>query len=155
MVIKSTFKSMAIYFRKLDNFTMVSQCFDLDWNINLSELCKAINFESPKAQIVQEKVKDFHKSLDTFRISQEAKICELVYPYVKYAMEHNIPTSVESYYTWKKFFVKNENYHLVQDIEELYGTSFSLFHSSLHANNFESAQLAKRAFSPLFHINNN
>ena len=135
--------------------TMLRSYVKLVWNINLSELCKAINFESPKAQIVQEKVKDFHKSLDTFRISQEAKICELVYPYVKYAMEHNIPTSVESYYTWKKFFVKNENYHLVQGIEELYGTSFSLFHSSLRANNSESAQLTKRAFSPIFHIINN
>ena len=69
----------------------------LVWDINFSELCKSVHFESPKAQIVQQKVTDFHKSLDTFRISYEAKLRELAYPFVQYAIEHNVSTSIESY----------------------------------------------------------
>ena len=117
-------------------------------------LCRSIHFESPKAQIVQQKVTEFHKSLDTFRINQEAKLRELVYPFVKYAKANNITTSIESYYLWKKFFVNNPNYNLVHDIEEHFGTSFSVYLSSLRANNFEYSEIAKQVFSPLFHINN-
>ena len=154
------------YFQKFGNIlpnigqfhyslTMLRSYVKLVWNINLSELCKSIHFESPKAQYVQEKVKDFHKSLDTFRISQEAKLCELAYPFVKYARKNKVNTSIESYYLWKKWFVKNESYILVHDIEEVYGTSFSLYHSSIRANNFRYSEIAKQVFSPLFHVNNN
>ena len=154
------------YFQKFGNIlpnigqfhyslTMLRSYVKLVWNINLSELCKSIHFESPKAQYVQEKVKDFHKSLDTFRISQEAKLRELAYPFVKYARKNKVNTSIESYYLWKKWFVKNENYILVHDIEEVYGTSFSLYHSSIRANNFRYSEIAKQVFSPLFHVNNN
>ena len=104
---------------------------------------------------MQQKVKDFHKSVDTFRISHEAKLRELAYPFVKYAKVSNIPRNIDSYYIWKSFFVTDQNYHLVHDIEETYGTGFSLYFSSLRANNFELSESAKKVFSPLFHINNN
>ena len=137
------------------SLTMLRSYVKLVWDINFSELCKSVHFESPKAQIVQQKVTDFHKSLDTFRISYEAKLRELAYPFVQYAIEHNVSSSIESFYMWKKFFVKNQNYNLVHDLEEIFGTSFSLYHSSLRANNFGISEIAKRTFSPLFHINNN
>ena len=135
--------------------TMLRSYVKLVWDIDLSELCRSIHFESPKAQYVQQKVKDFHKSMDTLRISQEAKLRELAYPFVKYARAKKVTTSIDSYYMWKKFFVTNPNYKLVHDIEEIYGTSLSLYHSSLRANNFEYSEMAKKVFSPLFHVNNN
>jgi hypothetical protein len=69
--------------------------------------------------------------------------------------QKKVTTSIDSYYMWKKFFVTNPNYKLVHDIEEIYGTSLSLYHSSLRANNFEYSEMAKKVFSPLFHVNNN
>ena len=70
--------------------TMLRSYVKLLWNIDYSELVKAIHFESPKAQFVQLKVTDYRSSLDTFRIIREAKLRELVYPFVKYARQNNI-----------------------------------------------------------------
>ena len=137
------------------SLTMMRSYVKLNWDINYSELCKSINFESPKAQLVQLKVTDFHKSLDTFRIAYEAKLRELVYPFVTYAREAGIPPTVEQFYIWKKFFVKSPTYLLIHDIEEIFGTSFLLYHSGLRANNLHISEIAKKVFSPLFHVNNN
>ena len=60
---------------------------------------------------------------------------------------------MEAFLLWKKFLVDSENYETVFQIEKYYGTSFFLFHAGLRANNFKLVTIAKKIFSPLFHIN--
>ena len=133
--------------------TMLRSLVKLEWNIDYQELCKAINFETPKALFMQEKVTDFRKSLDTYRTVRKAKIREIVTPFVKYALENKIIMNVNSLLLWKKIFVNSEIYKTVFEIEKYYGTGFILFHAALRANNFKLVKIAKKIFSPIFHIN--
>ena len=125
----------------------------MEWNLDLEELCKSIYFETPKAQFCQAKVTDFRKSKDTRHTVRKAKLRELVTPYVKYSKENKLKVDVESYLVWKNIFVESPTYNAIFEIEKYYGTSFLLFHAALRANNFELANIAKKVFSPLFHIN--
>lgn len=59
------------------------------------------------------------------------------------------------YFLWKKFNVKSEKYNLIFQIEKEYGTSFWLYQAALRANNEHMSEIAKKKFSPLFHINRN
>jgi hypothetical protein len=133
--------------------TMLRSLVKLEWNIDYQELCKSIHFETPKALIMQEKLTDFRKSLDTYRTVREAKLRELVTPYVKYSIDNKQNIDVKSFLLWKKFLVQSPTYEAVFEIEKYYGTSFILFHAALRANNFKLANIAKRIFSPLFHVN--
>ena len=135
------------------SLTMLRSLVKLHWNLDYEELCKAIHFETPKALFMQQKVTDFRKSLDTYRAARAAKLRELVTPYVKYAKETNLKMDVNSFLLWKKFLVQSKTYETIFQIEKYFGTSFLLFHSSLRANNFQLATIAKKIFSPLFHIN--
>ena len=130
--------------------TMLRSYVKLIWHMDLSYLCKTINFDSPKAQLVQLKVADFHKSWDTFLASHEAKTLELCYPFVKHALKQGIPVTIQNYNRWKNWFVKSETYNLVYDIESYFGTCVWMF-----ANNYDMALVSRRLFSGLFHINNN
>jgi hypothetical protein len=60
---------------------------------------------------------------------------------------------VKSYLEWKEYFVECEIYESVFHIEQHYVTSVLLYHAALRANNAKLAQIAKKFFSPLFHIN--
>ena len=84
---------------------------------------------------------------------REAKLRELVTPFVKFARENDIDISVNSYLSWKNTFVKCATYETVFQIEKHYGTGFLLYHASLRANNSKIANIAKKYFSPLFHVN--
>ena len=57
------------------------------------------------AKFVQLKVTDYRLSLDTFRIRREAKLFELVYPFVKYARQNNIKISLEMFFNVEKSFM--------------------------------------------------
>ena len=133
--------------------TMLRSLVKLTWNIDYQELCKSIHFETPKALFMQEKVTDFRKSKDTCRTARTAKLRELVTPYVKYSKSNNLEINVKAYLLWKKFFVSCKVYESIFQIEKVYGTSFLLFHSAIRANNFKIANIAKKLFSPLFHVN--
>ena len=135
------------------SLTMLRSLVKLQWDIDYRELVKSIHFETPKALFMQEKVTDFRKSLDTYRTARTAKLRELVTPYVKYSKENNLEISVKAFFLWKKFFVCSDTYESIFQIEKFYGTSFLLFHASLRANNFKLVKIAKKIFSPLFHIN--
>ena len=132
---------------------MLRSLVKLRWNIDYQELVKAIHFETPKALFCQEKVTDFRKSLDTNRTVRVATVRELVTPFVKYAKENDSETDVASYLAWKTSNVKCQTYESIFQIEKYFGTSFLLFHASLRANNFPLANIAKKMFSSLFHIN--
>ena len=99
------------------------------------------------------KVTDFRKSLDTVKTVRKAKVREFVTPFVRYARDKNLDINVPSFLLWKQFLVKSETYKALYEIERIYGTSFLLFHASLRANNFKLANIAKKTFSSLFHIN--
>ena len=73
--------------------------------------------------------------------------------FVRYARENGLDINVASFLLWKKFFVKSRTYNAIYEIERIYGTSFLIFHASLRANNFKVANIAKKMFSSLFHIN--
>ena len=126
----------------------------LEWDLDYEELVKSIHFETPKALFMQEKVTDFRKSLDTYRTVRKAKLREFVTPFIKYAKENNLEINLDSFLLWKKWFVKCKTYLTLFEIERVFGTSFILFHAALHANNFNLANIAKKVFSSLFHINN-
>ena len=80
---------------------------------------------------MQQKVTDFRKSLDTYRAVRQAKLRELVTPFVKYAKENNIDIDINSYFRWKNKFVKCDTYETVFQIEKHYRTGFLLYHASL------------------------
>ena len=104
--------------------TMLRSLVKLEWDIDYQELVKSIHFESPKALFVQQKVTDFRKSLDTYRIVRSAKLREIVNPFVRYARENGLDINVASFLLWKKFFVKSRTYNAIYEIERIYGTSF-------------------------------
>ena len=79
------------------SLTMLRSLVKLEWDIHYSELVKSIHFESPKALFSQQKVTDFRKSLDTFRIARTAKLRELVTPFVRYAKENKLDINVPAY----------------------------------------------------------
>jgi hypothetical protein len=69
----------AVYWKKFGNIilkigglhaemNMLRSFVSLNWKIYYSFLCTSIGFKSPKAQLLQLKVKDHHKCWDTFRI---------------------------------------------------------------------------------------
>ena len=72
---------------------------------------------------------------------------------MKHAKDNKLDINVKSFLMWKKFFVESPTYKAIFEIEKTYGTSFLLFHAALRANNFRLANIAKRMFSPLFHVN--
>ena len=133
--------------------TMLRSLVKISWDLDYEGLVKAIHFDTPKGLFMQQKVTEFRKSLDTYRAVRKAKLRELVTPFVKYAREQNTPIDIKSYFDWKKKFVKCETYKSVFEIEKVYGTAFLLYHAALRANNSKIATIAKKHFSPLFHIN--
>ena len=135
--------------------TMLRSLVKLEWDIDYQALVKSIHFETPKALFTQEKVTDFRKSLDTLKTVRPAKMRELVTPFVKYCKENNKldDVDVKSYLEWKESFVECEIYESVFQIQKHYVTSVLLYHAALRANNAKLAQIAKKFFSPLFHIN--
>ena len=135
------------------SLTMLRSLVKLQWNIDYQELVKSIHFETPKALFTQLKVTDYRKSLDTCKTARKAKVREFVTPFVRYARDKNLDINVASFLLWKKFLVKSETYKALYEIERIYGTSFLLFHASVRANNFKLANIAKKTFSSLFHIN--
>ena len=136
------------------SLTMLRSYVKLLWKLDYEELVKSIHFETPKALFMQEKVTDYRKSMDTCKTVRTAKVRELATPFVKYAKENNLDINVDSFLLWKKFLVESKTYEALFQIERVYGTSLLLFHASLRANNFKLVKIAKKAFSPLFHINN-
>ena len=64
----------------------------------ISTFQSCVSLSILKSQYVQQKVTDFHKSVDTLQISHEAKLRELAYPFVKYAKVANMPRNIDSYY---------------------------------------------------------
>ena len=68
-------------------------------------------------------------------------------------MENDLDIDVKSYLSWKKSHVKCQVYESVFQIGKNFGTSFLLYHATLRANNFKLANIAKKIFSPLFHVN--
>ena len=133
--------------------TMLRSLVKLEWRIDYEELCKSIHFETPKALFMQEKVTDFRKSKDTLKAARGAKLREFVTPFVKYARVKNLKREVKNFLMWKKFFVESSTYEAVYQIEKHYGTAFLLYHAGLRANNFKLVTIAKKIFSPLFHVN--
>ena len=57
---------------------MLRSFVSLNWPIYYSFLCKSIGFRSPKAQLLQQKVQDMHKSWDTFHTVRDAVVLEVV-----------------------------------------------------------------------------
>ena len=57
---------------------MLRSFVSLNWNILYSFMCRTIGFKSPKAQLLQQKVQDMHKSWDTFNIVRGSILKEAV-----------------------------------------------------------------------------
>ena len=89
--------------------TMLRSLVKLEWDIDYQELCKAIHFETPKALFMQQKATDFRKSLETYKTVREAKLKELVTPFVKHAKDNKLDINVKSFLMWKKFFCRISN----------------------------------------------
>ena len=66
---------------------MIRSFIKLIWNLDLSE---SILLKSPKSQFMIEKGTEFRKCFDVLRTSHEAKLRELVYPFVKWANKKNL-----------------------------------------------------------------
>ena len=96
--------------------------------MDYQELCKAINFETPKALFMQE------KEIQTIGYT----LCQI---YVK------------SFLLWNFFVCEISYLEAIFEFEKNYGTSFLLFHAAIRAKNVKLANIAKRSFSPLFYVN--
>ena len=66
--------------------TMLRSYVKLNWKLNLQTLCESINLDSPKALYMVEKVTSFRKVFDVVRANYQAKLQEIVYPFVKWAL---------------------------------------------------------------------
>ena len=73
-------------------------------------MCKSIGFVSPKAQILQQKVQDMHKSWDTFNTTSDALTKEGVKLFVEHAEDNETEANAENFETWLEKDVKNQNW---------------------------------------------
>ena len=79
---------------------MLRSFVSLTWEIFYSFLCRSIGFKSPKAQLLQQKVQDMHKSCDTFNTVKEAMTKEVVKVFVDYAAEKEIDATADTFEKW-------------------------------------------------------
>ena len=129
----------------------------LNWNIDYSFICSSIGFQSPKAQLYQQKVQEMHKCLDTFNARRFAKIREYARKYVqsvKNKGKEEVLTA-ENFENWLKSEVKSKNFKLNVEIDKMYGTSLWLCLAAQRANYWKLFRAAVRVFSGLFHSNGN
>ena len=134
---------------------MLRSFVSLNWPIMYSFLCRSMGFKSPKAQLLQQKVQDMHKSWDTFKIVRESVVKEAVKLFIDYAEPAQIQTTPENFENWIENEVKNPNLKLVIQIQKYFGTSLWLFRAGQRANYFKLYRAALRVFAGLFHINGN
>ena len=134
---------------------MLRSFVSLNWHISYSFLCKSIGFRSPKAQLLQQKVQDIHKSWDTFMTTRDATIKEVVKAYIDFANEHNVDATADNFESWLKNEVKNPNIKLQMEIQKYFGTSVWLYRAGVRANYHKLYRAAIRVFSGLFHVNGN
>ena len=134
---------------------MLRSFVSLNWKILYSFVCKSIGFLSPKAQLLQLKVQDMHKSTDTFYTSRDAIVKEVVKLFIQHADENTIEATSETFELWLENDVKNPNILLAMNIQKYFGTSLWLYHAGQRANYFKLYRAAMRVFSGLFHINGN
>ena len=135
--------------------TMLRSYVKLNWKLNLQTLCESINLDSPKALYMVEKVTSFRKVFDVVRANYQAKLQEIVYPFVKWALEFNAELKYSEFLKWKERHVKSETWLSVYMIEKVYGTALLLYISGMRANNLKVLTSAKKVFSPLFAVNSN
>ena len=134
---------------------MLRSFVSLNWKIIYSFMCKSIGFLSPKAQILQQKVQDMHKSWDTFNTTSDALTKPGVKLFVEHTEENDIDANAENFETWLEKDVKNQNLKLMMTIQMYFGTSLWLYHAGQRANYFKLYRAAMRVFAGLFHINGN
>jgi hypothetical protein len=134
---------------------MLRSFVSLNWKIVYSFMCKSIGFLSPKAQILQQKVQDMHKSWDTFNTTRDDLTKEGVKHFVEHAEKNEIEANAENFETWLDKDVKNQNLKLMMTIQKYFGTSLWLYHAGQRANYFKLYHAAIRVFGGLFHINGN
>ena len=63
---------------------MLHSYVKLNRELNLKTLCESIKFVPPKALFMIEKVTSFLRVFNVFRANYQAKLEELVYPFVHY-----------------------------------------------------------------------
>ena len=134
---------------------MLRSFVSLNWDIYYSYLCKCLGFKSPKAQILQQKVQDMHKSWDTFLIVRDAVIKEVVKLFVEHAQVNNIDESAANFEIWMEEKVVDPCLKIIIQIQKYFGTSIWLYRAGIRANYHKLYRAAIRVFSGLFHINGN
>ena len=137
------------------HMNMLRSFVSLNWNIDYSFICSSIGFQSPKAQLFQQKVQDMHKCSDTFNARRFAKIREYARGYVKSIKNKDELPSADKFEKWLKNDVKSNNFKLNVEIDKLYGTSLWLCLAAQRANYWKLFKASVRVFSGLFHINGN
>ena len=134
---------------------MLRSFVSLNWDIIYSFLCRSIGFKSPKAQLLQQKVQDMHKSWDTFNTVREAIVKEIVKLFVDFATDKQLDANAENFETWANTEVKNPDLKLMIEVQKYFGTSLWLYRAGQRANHFKLSRAGIRVFSGLFHINGN
>ena len=134
---------------------MLRSFVSLNWPIYYSFLCKSIGFRSPKAQLLQQKVQDMHKSWDTFHTVRDAVVREVVKLFVDFTDKNSIVASAETFESWLEEKVKNPNIKLLVEIQKYFGTSIWLYRAGMRANYHKLYRAGIRVFAGLFHINGN
>ena len=116
---------------------------------------RSLGFQSPKAQLLQEKVQDMHKCWDTFLIIRDSVIKEIAKLFVEFSELKNIDATAENFEFWVENYVENENIKLLVQIQKYFGSSLWLYRAGQRANYFKLYTAGARLFSGLFHINGN
>ena len=114
--------------------TMHRAFVSLNWPIIYSEIAKFVNFKSPKAQLVIQKVANLHKSIVIFMAQRTAKIREILVPFIKHYHKEGIHPSAHYFEEFIDKEVKDPNYKLAVKIELIYGTCLWIMHAAICAN---------------------
>ena len=132
--------------------TMHRAFVSLNWPIIYSEIAKFVNFKSPKAQLVIQKVADLLKSTDIFIAQRTAKIREILVPFIKHCHKEGIHPSPHYFEDFVDKEVKDPNYKLAVKIEQIYSTCLWIIYAAIRANNPKLIKAARNVFLRLFHI---
>ena len=126
---------------------MLRSFVSLNWKIDYSYTVNCLGFRSPKAQIFEQKVKDLHKSFDTFMARRKAKLLEYVRPFVIYCNTNDIHADSASFDEWVAKEVIDESYKVNIQIDKYFGTAIWLVRAGHRANYFKIYRAGMRILS--------
>ena len=129
---------------------MAKALLSLMWTPILSHFVKQLGFRTSHAQDVVRNGVDHHRSRQILEVALQAISAELLIPYIRDCISHNIRPSFSGYFAWIETNVNDPVYNFLFDICFTYLLAFKLYNEATRKNNSDRMMAARVAFAPIF-----